>query len=496
MKRIFALLFAAVLIFSLVSCGSGKGGHKGNNEITSDVELLDTAGDRISYLFAPEGFAFDEVSGDGGYNSGRNHQLFTADEEYEIEVGLIANSDSTLYDLFVNGELTKTNYNGTEIEPDEIYKLETKEELDLEVAGHKVYYLERTISGDYFTSYVVFEHTDKDGESALYGTDLWSNDSDFYSKENSIEVFGDVFGIGRKDSAVYFGKAEEEQEQEDTYGTLESVNMAYGSDKYPLTIYKPERGTIELDAEEAEDKPEFVWMSSDDFEWTIDVFGSVLYYNGVADDAFVEYYYTGELDYFAEDYAYFYADAYELGIEYGAQPVIVMEYTFAEEGYEDEEETEYFVGVEFEDTYNGEYYGDGLVGFRYYMYDEEPSPDYLASLFGEVFGNEPPAVDYWDDEDETDYFEDDEGFDTELIVGEWQELYVPQEVKFFFFASDYATYTYEGVEYEIEYSLSDDAILNIEFEDGSAYDYTVAFDGSDTMYLIDIDGNSMEFERI
>lgn len=486
MKKILSVILASFVILTLVACGGGSG------EIKSDVELLDTAGDRISYLFAPEGFSFDEVSEDGGYNSGRNHMLETEDGEYEIDAGLVGNSDSTLYDLFVNGELTKTNYNGTEIGPDEVYKLETKEELDFEVAGHKVYYIERTINGEYFTSYVIFEHADKDGEAALYGLDMWSNDEEFYSKENSIKMFKEIFGIGRTKSAYYFASEEEEEEEEDTYGTLESVDMIFGSDEIPITISKPEGSTIELDAEDAEEALDFVWITSDDFAWTVDVHSSVLYYNGNADDAFVEYYYNGELDYFAEDYAYFDADVYELDMEYCGQPVMVIEYTFAESGYEDEEETEYFVGVEFEDTYNGEYYGDGLIGFRYYMFDETPDMDELASLFSEIFTGEPSEVGYGE---ENDPYED-EGFDTDLIVGEWQELYVPQQVIFFFYESDYATYTYEGYEYEIEYSLSDDGILIIEFEDGTAYDYTVVFDGSDTMYLTDIDGNEMEFERI
>jgi len=52
---------------------------------------------------------------------------------------------------------------------------------------------------------VVFEHIDKDGLAGLYGIDLSSNNSDFNTKENCIQFFKDVYGIGRKDSAVYFG---------------------------------------------------------------------------------------------------------------------------------------------------------------------------------------------------------------------------------------------------------------------------------------------------
>ena len=61
----------------------------------------------------------------------------------------------------------------------------------------------------------------------------------------------------------------------------------------------------------------------------------------------------------------------------------------------------------------------------------------------------------------------------------------------------FARYTSDyGEEYELTYSLSDDAILLIEFDGDNSIDYTVSFDGSDTMYLIDVDGNEIEFERI
>lgn len=508
MKKLLTVFLAVLMVVSLVSCGggktpannneTGKNNDKANNaqtvEATSDVELLDTAGNIISYLFAPEGFVFDEVSAKGGYNSGRNHGLETEDDEYEIDAGLIANSDSALYDLFVNGELTKTVYNGMEIDPEEEYALESKDELDFEIAGNKVFYIE-TIIGNVPLTYVVFEHTADDEESALYGLDLWSYDEEFYAKDNFIKVFKEVFGIGRTESAVYFDRAAIE-EVEETYGTIESADMIYGSDEYPVTIYKPENGTLELDAEDVEEALDFVWITSDDYEWTIDVSDQVLYYNGNATDALVEYYYNGELDYFADEYAYFDAYDYELDIEFDGEPVRVIEYTFADANDPDDEETEYFVGVEFEDTFEGEYYGDGLFGFRYYMFDETPSDDELASLFCEIFGIDGYEFDIPEKDDDWDDWGDDEGFDTDLIVGEWQAVDAERDEVFFFYASDYATYTLYGEEYELTYSLSDDAVLLIEFDGENSVDYTVSFDGSDTMYLIDVDGNEIEFERI
>ena len=389
MKKLTALLIAALMIFTLVSCGGEKTPKTSNNvgEVISDVELLDFAENRIGYLFAPEGFVFDEISGEGGYNSGRNHILYVPDDDYEIEVGLIAAYDSILYDLFLNGTLTKTFYNGMEFDSDDVYELTVKEELDFEYDGHKVYYVERTINDGYPSNYVLFEHIDDDELAGLYGVELYSDNTDFYTRENCVKTFKEVFGIGRTESADYFENEvdEDDEDWEDTYGTLESVEMVYGSDELPVTIYKPANGTLELDVDEADDDLDYVWVSSDDFEWNIDVFSAVSYDVNAASCGFVDYYYKGELHPNDDDYDAFEEEVYQLDVEYMGKPVMVIKYTFTEAG-EDYEDTEYFVGVEFEDTYNGERYGDGLLGFKYYMYDQEPALEELGALFCEIFG--------------------------------------------------------------------------------------------------------------
>lgn len=504
MKKIAVFLMAALLMISFASCGgskkpsndNGTGVTEVNGEVTSDVELLDFAEERICYLFAPEGFEFNENSAEDGYNGGRNHILETPDEDYEINAGLIAGYDSTLYDLFLNGELTGTFYSGMEIDPEDVYELTVKEELGFEVAGNKVYYIERTINGEYLTGYVVFEHIGKDGLAGLYGVDLYSNNSDFYTKENSIKVFKEVFGIGRTESAVYF---ETTGEEIDTYGTLESAELVYGSDNLTVTIYRPENATLELEAEDLEDDLNLIWITENDYAWTVDVFGAVSYDLDVAGKAVADYYYKGELHPNEDDYAYFDAYDYELDIEYKGQPVKVIEYTYVDSMYADEdydyyEETEYFVGVEFEDTFEGEHYGNGLLGYRYYMYDETPSDDELAKLFCEIFGVEGYEFDI--EEEEEDIWAEDEGFDTDLIVGEWKAVDSDYEEIFFFYASDYATYSIDGEELELEYTISDDGFLYIVFEDGSNVAYSVTFDGSDTMILEDDFGDEMVFERI
>ena len=67
---------------------------------------------------------------------------------------------------------------------------------------------------------------------------------------------------------------------------------------------------------------------------------------------------------------------------------------------------------------------------------------------------------------------------------------------FFFYDGDYATYTAQGSEMELDYYLTDEGFLSLIFETGQELYYTVSFDGSDTMYLEDDAGNQVEFERI
>lgn len=97
--------------------------------------------------------------------------------------------------------------------------------------------------------------------------------------------------------------------------------------------------------------------------------------------------------------------------------------------------------------------------------------------------------------EEADAF-DDEGFDTDLFVGEWNAVDSPFNEVFNFYEGEYATYTISGQEMELEYEITDEGYLYLTFETGQELDYTVVFDGSDTMFLVDVSGNAAEFERI
>lgn len=91
---------------------------------------------------------------------------------------------------------------------------------------------------------------------------------------------------------------------------------------------------------------------------------------------------------------------------------------------------------------------------------------------------------------------DDEGFDTDLFVGEWNAVDSPYNEVFNFYEGEYATYTISGQEMELEYEITDEGYLYLTFETGQELDYTVVFDGSDTMFLVDVNGNAAEFERL
>lgn len=91
---------------------------------------------------------------------------------------------------------------------------------------------------------------------------------------------------------------------------------------------------------------------------------------------------------------------------------------------------------------------------------------------------------------------DDEGFDIDLFVGEWNAVDSPYNEVFNFYEGEYATYTISGQEMELEYEITDEGYLYLTFETGQKLDYTVVFDGSDTMFLVDVNGNAAEFERI
>ena len=91
---------------------------------------------------------------------------------------------------------------------------------------------------------------------------------------------------------------------------------------------------------------------------------------------------------------------------------------------------------------------------------------------------------------------DDEGFDIDLFVGEWNAVDSPYNEVFNFYEGEYATYTISGQEMELEYEITNEGYLYLTFETVQELDYTVVFDGSDTMFLVDVNGNAAEFERL
>lgn len=207
----------------------------------------------------------------------------------------------------------------------------------------------------------------------------------------------------------------------------------------------------------------------------------------------------------------------ETGVKIG--PALFEDTTFKEnKEYAEEEEETY---TEFEiNGYNCYAYED-FGGYWIYVHLEELSENtdrYLIITLDPIDFVDPIAegAELYEDEDVKDIVNsfvynglvgydsesgedeewDDEGFDTDMIVGEWKAVESPYDEIFFFYASDYATYSIQGQEMELEYEVTDDGYLYLTFETGQEIDYTVIFDGSDTMYLVDVNGNEAVFERI
>ena len=161
---------------------------------------------------------------------------------------------------------------------------------------------------------------------------------------------------------------------------IEQMTLEYGQDVQEITIYKPQNASF---TNEESDHTDLISISSDDMSWWIDVWGSTAYDYG-AGEPFVYYYYKGELDeYYSETLSNFTQTVTDLGVEFNGKAVKKIESTYTEDG---EEQTDTFIGFEFEDKRDGEHFGDGLLGFQFAAYDEIPSDAECANLFKEVFG--------------------------------------------------------------------------------------------------------------
>ena len=166
--------------------------------------------------------------------------------------------------------------------------------------------------------------------------------------------------------------------------TVKQVNMMYGTDKFPITLYKPDDAYFTIPPGIALNARERVWLRANDSSWSAEVFGVVCFEKSVQNEAFVEYYYKGELSHSDEELEYFRQEVTDLGITYMNKPVKHIKSTYKKANEKKTYEA-CFVGFEFDDTSNGVPSGRGLMGFKIYSIKKEISVSYIKEIFCELF---------------------------------------------------------------------------------------------------------------
>lgn len=166
--------------------------------------------------------------------------------------------------------------------------------------------------------------------------------------------------------------------------TVEKVNMVYGTDKCPIPLYRPVDAYFTVAPGTALNARDRVWLRADDSSWSAEVFGAVWSENSVQSDAFVEYYYTGELSHSGEKLACFRQEVTDLGVTYMNKPVKRIQSTYKRTNEQETYEA-CFVGFEFDDTSNGIPSGRGLLGFKIYSIKKEISVRDIKEIFCGLF---------------------------------------------------------------------------------------------------------------
>lgn len=166
--------------------------------------------------------------------------------------------------------------------------------------------------------------------------------------------------------------------------TVKQVDMVYGTDKIPITLYKPDDAYFTIPPGIALNAGERVWLRANDSSWSAEVFGVVCFDNSLQSDSFVEYYYKGELSNSEEELEYFRQEVTDLGITYMNKPVKRIKSTYKKSNEKKTNEA-CFVGFEFDNTSNGVPFGRGLMGFKIYSIKKEISVSCIKGIFCELF---------------------------------------------------------------------------------------------------------------
>lgn len=189
-------------------------------------------------------------------------------------------------------------------------------------------------------------------------------------------------GCKTKENPRYTGMSDPEFVRKQK--TVNQVNMVYGTDKFPITLYKPDDAYFTIPPGIALNAGERVWLRANDSSWSAEVFGVVCFDNSLQSDSFVEYYYKGELSNSDEELEYFRQEVTDLGITYMNRPVKHIKSTYKKSNEKKTNEA-CFVGFEFDNTKSGVPFGRGLMGFKIYSIKKEISVSCIKGIFCELF---------------------------------------------------------------------------------------------------------------
>lgn len=165
---------------------------------------------------------------------------------------------------------------------------------------------------------------------------------------------------------------------------IKKANIVYGTDKIPITLFKPDGAYFNISPAVALAEKTRVSIMADDSSWSAVVFGTVCYDDGASGEDFAQFYYNGKLHDPGEKYDYFRQQVTETGATYADKPVKLIKSTYKYKNSKDIYESR-FVGFEFEDTSDGVPCGKGLMGLKIYDRGKKLSDNYLSNLFKAMF---------------------------------------------------------------------------------------------------------------
>lgn len=196
-------------------------------------------------------------------------------------------------------------------------------------------------------------------------------DSDFESEENYDEEYDEYYDDEYYDDEYY----DDEYYDDDV---VKEMNIVYSEDDIRVTLYKPDDAYFTIGSDTPEDAGDIAGLSAEDFSWDAEIMGYTCYHSGIEGTRpFVDFYYLGKV--LNEDVEMFNGEVTELDFDFEGGPVVIIRYSFKEDGDEEIYE-ECFVGFEYSDEK-----GLGLMGLKIGAFDEELSDSYLENLFCEVF---------------------------------------------------------------------------------------------------------------